>query len=129
MQVLTNNGVRSSTNSAARSTYSRGRLDPTMPQDKGEEYALEVAARIVSARKEEGLTQVELAELIGVSNRSMQGYENAEVIPYRKMKDLARVLNRPVEWLLHGDDAVTPADERLEAIEKNIELILKRLSK
>lgn len=105
----------------------RGREDPSMPQDRAEEYALEVAARIVSARKEVGLTQVELAELVGVSPRSMQGYENAEVIPYRKMRDLAHVLNRPVEWFLHGDDAVVPAEQRLEAMESKLDEILKKL--
>lgn len=101
----------------------------SVPNDRSEEYALEVSERIVLARKEAGLTQVELAELIDVSQRSMQGYENAEVIPYRKMRDIARVLNKPVEWLLHGDEAVVPAEQRLEAIERQLQEVLKRLPK
>lgn len=103
------------------------KTDPSMPDDRAEEYAREVAARIVQARKELSLTQKELAELAGVSDRSMQGYENAEVVPYRRMRDLARVLNRPVEWLLHGDEAVTPSEKRLEALESKLDEILKRL--
>ena len=55
-------------------------------------YALEVGRRIVRARKELGLTQVELARKIGVSQRSAQAYENGEVIPYRKMKLLSKAL-------------------------------------
>jgi len=71
----------------------------------GNEYAAEVGARIAQARKELGLTQLELAELAGVSPRSMQGYEVGEVIPYRRMKELAAVLQKSTAWLLHGDAA------------------------
>ena len=114
---------------AMKETVVRGRrVDPTMPEDQAENYALEVAGRIVAARKEAGLTQVELAELVDVSPRSMQGYENAEVIPYRKMTNIARVLNRPVEWLLHGEDAVLPSDEKLDQIIGKLDLILEKLA-
>jgi transcriptional regulator with XRE-family HTH domain len=118
-----------STSSEKNSSRTRpNRRSTTLPDDRAEEYAKEVAERIVTARKAQGLTQVELAELVGVSPRSMQGYENAEVIPYRKMKDLARVLNRPVEWLLHGDEAIAPADVRLEGIEEKLDEILKKMN-
>lgn len=89
------------------------------------EYAHEVGERIVTARKEQALTQVELAELVGVSQRSMQAYENGEVVPYRKMREIAKVLERPVEYLLYGEGLFTAPDERLESIEES----LVRLSK
>src|SRR4029077_7006859 len=53
--------------------------------------AEDIGARIRQARGAAGLTQVELAELIGVSTRSEQGYELGEVIPYRHMRKLAAV--------------------------------------
>jgi len=68
-----------------------------------DDYALEVGRRIVQARKELNMTQVELAHKIGVSQRSAQAYENGEVIPYRQMKSLSKALKRPQEWILHGD--------------------------
>lgn len=99
---------------------------------KDTEYAAEVGARIVLARKEKALTQVELAELVGVSQRSMQAYENGEVIPYRKMRDIANVLERPVEFLLYGEGLFTAPDERLESIERSLDRLIAavdRLSK
>lgn len=68
-----------------------------------DEYALEVGRRIVQARKERGLTQVQLAAKIGVSQRSMQAYENGETIPYNQLKKLSKALGRDQEWILHGE--------------------------
>jgi transcriptional regulator with XRE-family HTH domain len=61
-----------------------------------------IGERIARARTEAGLTQEELAELIGVSTRSLQGYEAGAVKPYRHMAKLSSTLNRPVAWFLHG---------------------------
>ncbi len=70
-------------------------------------YALEVARRIAQARKEaDGMTQRELADLLGVTERSVAAYESGEVIPYRFMRDLEKYLNRPAGWFLHGDSAL-----------------------
>ena len=96
------------------------RSDGKLPS-RSEEYAREVGERIVIARKEQALTQVELAELAGVSQRSMQAYENGEVVPYRKMREIARILEKPVEYLLYGEGLFTAPDERLESIERSLE--------
>lgn len=87
--------------------------------------AIEIGQRIVAARLElGGMKQEELAELIGVSQRSMQAYESGEVIPYRKMKDLERVLQRPMAWIIHGDEAVVGKDEQLARIESKLDELL-----
>jgi transcriptional regulator with XRE-family HTH domain len=62
-----------------------------------------IGRRIARARKERGLTQEELAALIGVSPRSIQGYEAGSVVPYRRLARLAAVCNRDIGWLLEGD--------------------------
>lgn len=78
----------------------------------------DIGARIAVARREAGLTQEELADLVGVSTRSLQGYESGDVIPYRHMEKLAAVTRRSVAWLLHGDiENETSVGERLEHIE------------
>lgn len=97
--------------------------------DISDEYAVEVGDRIVRARKETGLTQVELAELTGASQRAMQGYENGERIPYRLMPDIARVVNKPMAWLLHGDRAMVGTDEQLARIEQKLDDLLLRFGK
>lgn len=90
-----------------------------------DEKAVQIGQRIVLARQElGGMKQEELAELVGVSQRSMQAYESGEVIPYRKMRDLERVLQRPMAWLLHGDRAVESRDEQLDRIERKLDAIL-----
>lgn len=84
-------------------------------------YAREVGERIVQARKEANLTQTELAELVGSSPRAMQGYENGERVPYRKMADIARIVNKDMAWLLHGDRAMVGYDVQLRRIEERLD--------
>src|SRR4051812_3110916 len=83
--------------------------------------AQEIGARIEQARKERGLTQEQLADLVtGFSKRSLQDYEAGKTIPYKHLAELSRLLNRPQEWFLYGDDEEEPAsDDRLREIVKD----------
>lgn len=80
----------------------------------------EIGERIIQARKELGMRQEELADLTHVSVRSMQAYESGEVLPWRYITDIASVLNKPRDWILHGRDGDTMTDTGviLEAIQK-----------
>lgn len=70
----------------------------------------EIGARIAQARVEAGLTQPELADLVGASLRSVQGWEAGAVKPYRWLEALAAATGVTVAWLLHGDqDELDPA--------------------
>lgn len=90
--------------------------------DGRDQKATEIGLRIIQARQElGGMKQEELADLIGVSTRSMQAYESGEVVPYRKMRDLERILQRPMAWILHGDEAVVGQDEQLTRIEAKLD--------
>ena len=83
-----------------------------------------IGQRLRESRREAGMTQVELAELAHLTERSIQAYESDEVVPYRKMEDLAAILNKSVAWLLHGDKAEqTPGD-----LAPLLEMILERLT-
>lgn len=70
----------------------------------------EIGARLKHARLELGLTQDELADLVGVSTRSWQGYEAGDVVPYRHMQRIAEITKQSVAWLIHGDTAETAPD-------------------
>jgi transcriptional regulator with XRE-family HTH domain len=88
--------------------------------------------RIARARKERGLTQEELAAAIGVSPRSIQGYEAGKVVPYRRLSQLAAVTNRELGWLLEGDaprDAPTDPElvERLVSLVEEVSAEAKRI--
>lgn len=87
--------------------------------------AREIGERIAQARKERGLTQEELAEMAPFSKRSLQDYETGATIPYRHLRDLSRLLRRPEEWFLYGEDAANATtEERLDRIEGRLEEIL-----
>jgi transcriptional regulator with XRE-family HTH domain len=77
----------------------------------GHEEAGGIGLRIARARKERGLTQEELASLIGVSARSIQGYEAGKVVPYRRLTQLAEITNCEVGWILQGDAAATAGSD------------------
>ena len=80
-----------------------------------------IGERIARARKESGFTQEELAALVGVSPRSIQGYEAGKVVPYRRLSALARITNREVGWMLEGDIGQTILDR--EVAQRLVELI------
>lgn len=90
--------------------------------------AKEIGQRIALARNESGLTQEDLAEMASFSKRSLQDYETGVTIPYKHMKEISRLLKRPVEWFLHGEpdsakaDAATiqSLDGRLQALEARV---------
>jgi DNA-binding XRE family transcriptional regulator len=63
-----------------------GREDPELQ---------ELGRRIAQARAAAHLTQEELAEELGVTRRSVQGYEAGVVAPYRHLERLAEVLACP----------------------------------
>ena len=55
--------------------------------------------RIRQARRDSGMTQQELADLMGVTVRAVQGWELGESSPaLGRRRRLARVTNRPMEF-------------------------------
>jgi len=62
--------------------------------------ATDIGRQIAAARQQRGLTQRELARLLALSERSVQGYEAGAVVPYKHLPELGRVLGRPPEWFL-----------------------------
>ena len=66
---------------------------------------LSFGQRLVQIRKSKGLTQVELGERIGVSQRIIHHYENkAEYPPTQKLIELAQALDMSIDELLGFKD-------------------------
>lgn len=90
-----------------------------------------IGRRIAQSRREAGLTQEELARLIGVTTRSVQGYEAGKVTPFRHLRKLEEVTEKPRGWLLYGDggdtagfgDVATKLVELVEQIAEDAERI------
>jgi transcriptional regulator with XRE-family HTH domain len=93
--------------------------------------AKEIGARIALARNEAGLTQEEVTDLATFSKRSLQDYERGNTIPYRHMQEISRLLDRPVEWFLHGerpaDASETPVELRLAELAAAVEAMSRQL--
>lgn len=75
-----------------------------------------IGARIQQARLEAGMTQEQVAEIATFSKRSLQDYEGGVTIPYRHLREIGQLLDRPVEWFLHGRAGVE--GEETESFDK-----------
>jgi len=65
----------------------------------------EIGARLAQARKQAAMTQQALADRLGVTRRSVQGYESGAVVPYRHLDRLAEVFDRSAAWFVTGERA------------------------
>lgn len=64
-------------------------------------------ANLISfVRKQQGLTQGELAERIGVSQRTLRNWESGSDIPFHKALSIAEVLDTPLPVLYPYETAL-----------------------
>ena len=70
------------------------------------EFIMEVGEKIRKLRKTAGLSQVELAGMLGVSKQSLYKYETGVVrnIPFEKIEKLAQILHTTPQYLLGWDE-------------------------
>ena len=88
---------------------------------------MSVGDRIQQLRKDENLSQAELAKLVGVSRQAVSKWENGQSLPDSlKMIHLAEVLKTDVEYLTTGriHDAIRPpiVIKTVETVEKTVEV-------
>lgn len=92
-----------------------------------------IRARLRQARKEAGLSQQQLADLLNVHKRTVENYENVRV-PWDHLNEYGRFTNRPVEWFLYGQEALPPEGElaalteTVETLEQDLTAIRERLA-
>jgi len=69
--------------------------------EKGRKFFQEIGAKLVELRKAQGLTQTQLAELLGVSQQLVACYETGQRrIPVDLLAETARLLGVSVEELV-----------------------------
>lgn len=76
----------------------------------------ELGSRIKTAREQAGLTQDDLADIVGLSMRQIQNLESGTSKPYKHLATIAEATGRSVEWLLHGDAPTSADEDRLREI-------------
>lgn len=71
-----------------------------------------IAQRIATARKQAGLDQPELADLMHVHFRTIQDWESPkkQATPWDRLDELAAVTDVTKDWLLHGERVEVVAD-------------------
>jgi len=68
-------------------------------------FFIDMGARIARLRKEEGITQVQLAELLGTSQQTITAYEvGRRRVPVSSLPKIAKLLGVSVEELI-GEEA------------------------
>lgn len=86
-----------------------------------------ISRRLRQAREQQGLTREEMAELLKVHIRSMDGYENpkAHTLPFDRMAEISEITGVSLSWLLHGDEG--PEQVLYETLE-NVARVMENLT-
>lgn len=80
---------------------------------KDEQFFKELGARIAQARKARGLTQVQLAEQLGIAQQTLAHYEGGRLrLPASLLNTVAQVVDVGVEELLGQPRAAKAAGKR-----------------
>jgi transcriptional regulator with XRE-family HTH domain len=107
-----------------------------------------ISQRLQASRKDAGLTQQQMADLLHVHKRSVEDYESARngTVPFDRISEWATLTGTSSEWLLHGIEAASgrggageagdlgevlsrleDIGEALDALQKTQTAILRRL--
>lgn len=79
-------------------------LEPVAINDDERAFFIALGGRIARIRKEQDITQAQLAELIGVSQQTMNSYETGRRrIPVSQLPEVAKRLGVATEALLTDD--------------------------
>ena len=90
---------------------------------------------IAKLRKEKNMTQEQLAEKLGVSNKSISRWENGTTMPdYSLLKDICNELDTNINELMSGEkiekeNYITKAEENLFLLKKRLDIMCKILNK
>lgn len=90
----------------------------------------ELAKRIKSARVAARLSQAELAEGVGVSDKSVSAYEQGRSTPpFEKLKKIAGVTNHPLAFFTEDDNEEASISGKLASIERELTEVKELLKK
>lgn len=82
----------------------------------------QICARIKDARRVAGYTQPEMADLLGLTLRGYQNYED-ERVPFGRLTEIAKLTNVEERWLLYGVSEKEPQDDLREGLSTLVDLV------
>lgn len=120
--------------------HSLARANMAISQDE-REFFVELGARIASLRKAQSITQIQLAETLGVSQQAMNSFEKGRRrVPVSALSAIARALGESVESLIDKPAPAKTANkkrgpapkiqqqlERVSALPKSEQRVVMRL--
>lgn len=71
-----------------------------------------ISLRLRESLQTAGIRQHEMADLLHVHKRSIEDYVSPKVatVPFDRLDEWAKITGATKEWLLHGEEAVLPAE-------------------
>lgn len=89
---------------------------------------IDMADRIRKARLEAGLSQTDLGNAIGLSDKSISAYEKGRATPpVSKLKRISEETHRPLQYFTGDTDEDYTVEAKLASIEEQLEEIRKLL--
>lgn len=90
---------------------------------------LKLGKRIRQAREESGLSQLQVGVSLGVSDKTISGYESDRISPpVEKLLSLADLFKKPIGYFLGDDPKDYTITSRLRAVEMALKDIRTQLS-
>lgn len=81
-----------------------------------------ITDRVIEARKKAGLTQVELAERLGLSKQGYHPYEKYQTaFTLEQLYQLSRILGRSIAWFLDIDCGLAPDEQEWLEIYRSLD--------
>ena len=85
------------------------------------EERIRIGSRIRQARKERNLTQADLADLLGITTRSVQNYESGAIVPYRHLSAIETLTRKRPGWLLRADEDAGALGDTIADLRRTME--------
>lgn len=97
--------------------------------DKNNKLSLELGRRIKQAREESRLSQLQVGVSVGVSDKTISGYESGRISPpIDKLLSLADLFKKPISFFLGSDPKDYKVASRLRAVEMSLRDIRNQLN-
>lgn len=97
--------------------------------DKSKKLAIEIGRRVRIAREEARVSQLQVGVAIGVSDKTISGYESGRISPpIDKLMDLADLFKKPISFFLGSDPKDYKVASRLRAVEMSLKEIKEQLT-
>lgn len=98
-------------------------------EEKKRKIMDELASRIKNARNEARMSQLQVGVALGVSDKTISGYEAGRISPpIDKLMQLADLFKKPITFFLGADPKEYKVSSRLRAVEVGLREIRKQLN-